>query len=271
MREHSVQQDKNKKMLLNLPSNPNLRKILILNPKGGSGKTTLATNLAGYFASSGRSVALMDFDPQQSSIRWLNNRSEKLPTIHGIAAHKRDYSVTRSFQFRIPQNVEHLVVDSPAALNDEQLIEFTHGAHAILVPVLPSAIDIRAASSLIASLLLRAKVSRRMGRLGVVVNRARENTIAYRKLMSFLNRLSISVVSVLRDSQSYVRAAELGTSLYEMRPSEVAKDLARWQRLTDWLEERVETSLTPRDLWRPKIRREPLAAIPEDVERVVIA
>ena len=207
-------------MLLNLPASSDLRKILILNPKGGSGKTTLAINLAGYLASTGHSVALMDFDPQQSSISWLRNRPDTLPAIHGIPAHKRDHSVTRSFQFRVPLDIEYLIVDSPAAVPEDRLIEFTPGAHAILVPVLPSAIDIRAASKLIAALLLRARVSRRMRRLGVIVNRAKENTEAYRKLMSFLDSLSISVVGVLRDSQNYVQAAELGVSVHEMPHSE---------------------------------------------------
>jgi len=240
-------------MLLNLSAHPDLRKILILNPKGGSGKTTLAINLAGYLASTGRSVALMDFDPQQSSMCWLRNRPDGLPAIHGISAHQRDQSVTRSFQFRVPQDVEYLIIDSPAAVPEDRLIEFTLGAHAILVPVLPSAIDIQAASRLIAALLLRARLSRSMRRLGVVVNRARENTSAYRKLMSFLDRLSISVVSVLRDSQNYVRAAELGMSVHEMRHSEVRKDLARWRELIAWLEARVGTPLTSRDLLRPKV------------------
>jgi len=240
-------------MLLNFPAHPDLRKILILNPKGGSGKTTLAINLAGYLASTGRSVALMDFDPQQSSICWLKNRPDKLPAIHGISAHKRNHSVTRSFQFRVPQDIEYLIIDSPAAVPEDRLIEFTLGAHAILVPVLPSAIDIQAASRLIAALLLRARLSRSMGRLGVVVNRARENTSAYRKLMSFLDRLSISVVSVLRDSQNYVRAAELGISVHEMRRSEVRKDLACWWELIAWLEARTGTPLTPRDLLHPKV------------------
>lgn len=240
-------------MLLNLPANPNVRKIVVLNPKGGSGKTTLATNLAGYLASTSRSVSLIDFDPQQSSMRWLRNRPATLPAIHGIPAHKRDHSVTRSFQFRVPLDTEYLIVDTPAGVPENQLIEFTHGAHAILVPVLPSAIDIQAASGLIASLLLRVQLSRRMGRLGVLVNRARENTRAYRKLMSFLDRLSIPVVTVLRDTQNYVRTAELGKCIHEMRPSEVRKDLPRWRELTDWLESRVETPLTPRDLLLPKI------------------
>ncbi len=174
--------------------------------------------------------------------------------------------MTRSFQFRVPLDIEYLIVDSPAAISEERLMEFTHGAHAILVPVVPSVFDIQAATGLIASLLLRAQVSRRMRRLGVVVNRARENTNAYRKLMSFLERLSISVVSVLRDSQNYVRAAELGRSVHEMPPSEVRKDLARWLDLTDWLEARVGTPLTPRDLLRPKISAEIRARLPQKME-----
>ena len=241
--------------MLNLTGNSDLRRILILNPKGGSGKTTLATNLAGYLASSGRSVALMDFDPQQSSMRWLRNRAPKLPTIHGIPACKRDHAVTRSFQFRVPPEIEYLVIDSPAALPEDQLIEFTIGAHAILVPVLPSVIDTHAASRLIAALLMRARVSRSMRRLGIVANRTKANTRAYRNLLSFLNRLSISAVASLRDSQSYVRAAELGTSIHEMRRSDVRSELARWSDLTRWLEARLETRLTSRDLFRPPAER----------------
>jgi chromosome partitioning protein len=145
--------------------------------------------------------------------------------------------------------MEYLIVDSPAAVADDKLIEFTHGAHAILVPVMPSAIDTRAASKLISSLLLKAKISRTMGRLGIVINRARERTIAYRNLKAFLNRLSITAVTVLRDSQTYVRAAEQGVALHEMRPGEVRRDLETWAPLIDWVETRAATELTPRDLW----------------------
>ncbi len=93
-------------MLLSLPANPELRKIVVLNPKGGSGKTTLAVNLAGYFAYIGRRVALMDFDQQQSAMQWLAKRPGSHPEIFGVAAYKRDLRVTRSFQYRIPNDTE---------------------------------------------------------------------------------------------------------------------------------------------------------------------
>lgn len=238
-------------MSLNVPGHRELRKILVLNPKGGSGKTTLAINVAGYLVSQGRTVALMDFDPQGSSIRWLRNRQPTLPSIHGIAAYERNPSVTRSFQLRVPLEVRYLVVDTPAAMTTPALTEYTPGAHAILVPVLPSAIDIHAASRLIADLLLVAKVSRRMGRLGVVANRVRENTLGFRKLMAFLDRLQIPIVGALRDSQNYVHAAEEGVSIHEMLPSRVKKDVVSWLPLTSWLEMRLNTPLTERDLRRP--------------------
>lgn len=238
-------------MNLNVPGHRDLRKVLILNPKGGSGKTTLAMNLAGYFISTGRPVALMDFDPQGSSIRWTRRRGHEKPPVHPIAAYETKMGMTRSFQLRVPLEIQYLVVDTPAAMTTAQLTEFTPGAHAILVPVLPSAIDIHAASRLIADLLLVAKVSRRMGRLGVVANRVRENTLGFRKLMAFLDRLQIPIVGALRDSQNYVHAAEEGTSIHEMLPSRVKKDLASWLPLTSWLEMRLNTPLTTRDVLRP--------------------
>jgi chromosome partitioning protein len=246
-------------MTLNIPGHQELRKIVILNPKGGSGKTTLAMNLAGYFASIGRPAALMDFDPQGSSMRWLKKRPASQNAIYGVAAFERKANVTRSFQLRIPPDIRHLVVDTPAAMTTAQLTEFTPGAHAILVPVLPSAIDIHAASRLIADLLLVAKVSPRMGRLGVVANRVRENTLGFRKLTDFLDRLQIPIVGALRDSQNYVRAADEGSSVHEMHPSKTKKDLPGWLPLTSWLEMRLNTPLTEWGVPQP-------GDVPEHVE-----
>ena len=240
-------------MLPNIPSHPDLRKIVVLNPKGGSGKSTLATNIAGFIAISGHPVALMDYDPQGSTMRWLQNRSSRSPPVHGIAAFENDNSMTRSWQVRIPDGIRYVVIDTPAALPLHDLSEFTRGTHAILVPVLPSDVDIHAASRLVANMLIVAKVSRRMGRLGVVANRVRENTLGYRKLMRFLERLSIPLIGELRDSQNYVHAANYGLSIAEMPRSRVPKDLESWTPIIGWLEKRVQTPITPRDLFRPPV------------------
>jgi chromosome partitioning protein len=239
-------------MRLSVPGHKDLKKIVVLNPKGGCGKSTLTVNLSGYLASRGNSVAIMDFDPQGSSMRWLKQRPGNSAHIQGIAAFDVRSSATRSWQLRVPSNIKYLVVDSPASVPAENLAELTSGAHAILIPVLPSDIDVHAASQLMKDLLLIAKVSRRMGRIGVVANRVRENTVSYKKLMRFLNSLAISVVGVLRDSQHYVHSAEQGLSIHEMHANRLQQDTKSWQPIFDWLEERLETPLTPRDFRRPE-------------------
>lgn len=238
--------------MLNVPGHPDLKKIVVLNPKGGSGKSTLATNLAGMLAARKQPVALMDCDVQGSSLRWLRKRQADRPQVHGIAACEHDATLTRSYQLRVPSEIRYLVVDTPAALPVHELVQFTRGAHAILVPVLPSDIDIHAATDLVSGLLLVAKVSRRMGRLGVVANRVRENTVSYRRLKRFLDCLSIATVCQLRDSQNYLHAAEQGIGVHEMQPSRVTKDLDQWGPLIDWLALRLETPLTARDLLKPE-------------------
>jgi len=243
-------------MRLSVPGHKDLRKIVVLNPKGGCGKSTLATNLAGYLAAQGNSVAIMDFDPQGSSMRWLKVRPGNSAPIHGIAAFNVRSSATRSWQLRVPPSIKYLVVDSPASVPPENLAELTSGAHAILIPVLPSDIDVHAASALMRDLLLIAKVSRRMGRIGVVANRVRENTVAYRKLMRFLKSLSISVVGVLKDSQNYVHSAERGLSIHEMPTRRMKVDAERWEPIISWLEEKLEAPLTPRDFARPDVDTE---------------
>lgn len=229
----------------------NLHRIVVLNPKGGSGKTTLAFNLAGYLATTGRKVAVIDMDRQGSSTRWLHNRSPDLPEIMGITASDAVRGASENQCIDVPEDIEYAVVDAPAGLPDDRLIDYTCGAHAVLVPVLPSDLDIHAASRLISDLLLVAQVSRRNGRLGVVANRVKERTIAYRQLMRFLNRLSIAVVGTLRDSQNYTRAAGSGLCIHEMPPFQVRKDIAQWSALTQWLERRLATPIMPRDLLRP--------------------
>ncbi|MCM2310858.1 MAG: ParA family protein [Steroidobacteraceae bacterium] len=220
------------------------QRIVVLNTKGGSGKTTIATNLAACYAAAGRRVALLDLDPQGSSMRWLRQRPPEAPAIHGIAGYERRLNVTRAFALRSPPGTERVVVDTPAALPSTQMLETVRDASTIIVPVLPSDIDIHAASRCIADLLLVAKVHRSERRLVIVANRARRYTKAYQSLMRFLESLRIPVAAVLRDSQAYIRSAETGLGLHEMKGALLQEDLDSWQPLLDWLERRSESVAT---------------------------
>src|SRR5882672_219151 len=217
---------------------PMLR-IVVLNPKGGSGKTTIATNLASYYAARALKTTLMDYDPQASSTRWLKKRQASQPPVHGITAFERNNRTTRSFHMRIPQETDRVVIDTPAALAAQDLPEITRGADAILVPVLPSDIDIHACSKCIADLLLVAKVKRSENRIAVIANRVRKHTLIYQSLMRFLATLQIPIVATFRDSQNYIRGAELGLGIHEMKPYLVREDTDQWDPLMKWLDSRM--------------------------------
>lgn len=235
--------------MLITPRRDNLNKIVILNPKGGCGKSTLATNLAASYAQRGPTPAIMDYDPQGSTMGWLERRPEDLPQIHGIAAYKKSMQATRSWQLRVPNDTVNLLVDSPASVDHDDLRELTRDSTSILVPVLPSSMDIHAASRCIADLLLVAKVDRRDRKLAVVANRTRKNTKSFGKLMRFLDSLGIPIIAVLRDSQNFVHAAEQGVGLCDMQPSRVRQDLEQIEKIVAWLDawperRRASTSVT---------------------------
>jgi chromosome partitioning protein len=221
-----------------------VKRIIVLNPKGGSGKTTLATNLAANFAVAGYRPALMDLDPQGSSTRWLNKRSKDRPAVHGIAGFERSVTVTRSWQLRVPADCSPVIIDTPAAVDSQSLPEMTRGADAIIVPVMPSDIDIHAAARCIADLLLIAKIRRADDKIGIVANRVRNNTLVSQSLMRFLRSLDIPMIATLRDTQNYLRCAESGLGIYEMPRWRVRQDLDGWQGIMDWLGDR-RTPLRP--------------------------
>jgi chromosome partitioning protein len=236
--------------MLITPNRQNLNTIVVLNPKGGCGKTTLVTNLASYYAARGPVPAVMDCDPQGSTMRWIEKRSPDQAAIHGIAAYKKTMQATRSWQLRVPIETTSLIVDSPAGLSHDNLREITRDASSILVPVLPSAIDIHAASRCIADLLLVAKIDRRDRKLAVVANRTRQNTRSFEKLMRFLDSLGIPIIGVLRDSQNFVRAAEEGIGVCEMQQHRVRKEMEQLDRvvawLDDWRQRRRDTAISQR-------------------------
>jgi chromosome partitioning protein len=223
-------------------------RIVVLNPKGGSGKTTVTTNLLATCASAGHRTALIDADRQGSAIRWLNQRSS-VPAIHGVAAFEPQPAyVTRSFAMRVPPDTERVVVDTPAALDGKQLIDAVRHADKIVVPVLPSGTDMHAAARCIGTLLVQAKVPKGPRVLGVVANRVKHNTVMYAALMRFLDSLGLPVVAVLRDVQAYPRAAETGQGVCELRPHEAGAELGQWQGLLRWIDDDVvpEQTLTQR-------------------------
>jgi len=222
-----------------------MQRIVVLNPKGGSGKTTLAINLASYYASCQQKPVLMDFDPQGSSVRWAKKRQPAQAPIHVIAAYENDASKTRAFQLRIPPNATHVIIDTPAALDSPRLPDITRDADKIIVPVLPSDIDIHACSRCIRDLLLVAKIRREDDRLGVVANRIRRNTLTYQSLIRFLQTLGIPIVTTIRDSQNYVRAAELGIGVHEMKTYIAREDVEQWVPLIEWLSKPPATHPAP--------------------------
>jgi chromosome partitioning protein len=213
-----------------------MQRIVVLNPKGGSGKTTIAINLASYLASRGHSPVVMDYDPQGSSLRWVRKRKPSQAPIEAIAAYeKTDSRTTRTFQLRLPQSATHVIVDTPAALEPSQLPDMTRAADKIIVPVLPSDIDIHTCSRCIRDLLLVAKIRREEDRIGVIANRIRRNTLTYQALIRFLHTLGIPIVATIRDSQNYARAAELGVGIHEMKSYVAHEDVEQWAPLVAWL------------------------------------
>jgi chromosome partitioning protein len=220
-----------------------MQRIVVLNPKGGSGKTTIAVNLAACFAANGERPTLMDFDPQGSSMRWLRKRPDDAPPIHGIAAFERSATVTRSWQTRIPGDCRVVIMDTPAAIDPLEFPDLTRGVDAVLVPVMPSEIDIHATAKCIADLLLVAKIRRSQRRIGIIANRVRSNTRVSQSLMRFLNSLDIPLIATLRDTQSYVRSAEVGLGVYEMPHWQVEQDQPHWQEVLSWLAARPRNQL----------------------------
>jgi chromosome partitioning protein len=227
------------------PNRDDLQRIVVLNPKGGCGKSTLATNLASYYALRGPLPVLLDCDPLGFSMRWLERRSNQRPPIHGIAAFRKSMQVTRTWQLRVPQETRHIIVDSPAALDGMQIHDLIYGASNVIIPVLPSPIDIRYAARFIAELLLVTQLDRSETKVAIVANRTRKNTKSLDQLMRFLNSLRIPVIAVLRDSQNYVEAVGRGVGVYELPHHKAKRDIEQLSQVVAWLERRRMPQIDP--------------------------
>lgn len=218
-------------------ANSNVLKITVMNTKGGCGKTTVATNLASYCASRGYATALFDYDKQASSMRWLKERTSSRPQIHGVAAFKPPRAgTTRAWQMKVPQDTRYLITDTPAGYALMDIEDRVAEADVILIPVLPSSIDIHSTADFIRDLLLIGKARTHNTRLAIVTNRTRIRTRAVEKLERFLKKLDIPVIARIRDTQHYVSAAGQGFGIHELNERDAQKDRETWAELLDWLD-----------------------------------
>jgi chromosome partitioning protein len=204
-----------------------MRSIMLLNAKGGCGKSTLATNLSSHFAIDGKKVMLVDFDPQQSSLEWLAARSPDRPEIHGVDGTTETVRPSKSYDV--------VIYDVPAVTHGKDLASYVRRVETIIMPVLPSPMDIRAASHFVKELRALSKVERNEVKIALVANRVRENTVVYHKLSVFLKSLKIPFIATLRDTQNYIRAADRGLGIFELAPSAVQIDLEQWKPLLKWV------------------------------------
>ncbi len=214
-----------------------MKRLLILNSKGGCGKTTIATNLAGYYASSGTETALIDQDPQGSSKRWLELRPERFSNIHCVFAGKPTQAgVTRAFAMRVPGETKRIIIDTPASMKKMDMMELLRAASAIIVPLLPSAIDRHVTLDFLHQLVTLCRQMNIQVPMGIVANRVRLNTRSFKNLRDILAHVDIPLVAYLRDTQGYVRAAEEGCSLVELNDAAMKQEKLQWTALIYWLE-----------------------------------
>lgn len=205
-----------------------MRHIMVMNAKGGCGKSTLATNIASYFANEGAAVALADYDPQRSSLDWLERRPENRPKIAAVAGFEEGLR-------HAPRNADILVLDAPARTHNTELTDLVKHAETILVPVLPSTIDIQASDRFIKELKNVGKVVRKDVKIGVVANRVREYTLIFEELDEYLTAAKIPYIAALREAQNYVRAYTRGLGIFELPEYLAWPDWEQWEPLTQWL------------------------------------
>jgi len=200
--------------------------IVVANPKGGVGKTTLSTNLAGYLASRGRAVMLGDVDRQQSSRTWLGLRAHGLPR---IAA----WEVTQGDVVRPPKGTTHIVLDTPAGLHGKRLDEVMKLADKVLIPLQPSIFDIHATHQFIDDLLAHRRSSK--VQMAVVGMRTREGTISTDQLRTFLKGVDVPLLGFLRDTQNYIHLAAHGLTLWDVASTRFQGDREQWEPIITWV------------------------------------
>ena len=208
---------------------------LIINSKGGSGKTTIATNLASYFAARGVPTTVMDYDPQGSSMSWLRLRAQLGARIYGANAAPQKGGRIRSVEMHVPADTQQLVIDAPAGASGLLLQEILCKPDCIIIPVAPSAIDIHATAKFVGDLLLAGRIRTRNIRLAVVANRVRSSMPVYQPLERFLASLGLPFLARISDSDAYIKAAETGIGIFEMDAAAATAERGEFMPIVEWV------------------------------------
>lgn len=203
-----------------------MRAVLVANPKGGAGKTTLATNLAGHFANEQQSVTLCDLDRQQSSLRWMAFRDQELAPVTG-------YFAGNQIALNLPSESDWVVIDAPAGLQGYKLTDCLRVVDKVLVPLVPSVFDMAATEDFLNS--IRHEMRGRRGRVGIVAMRVDPRTRAAGMLEEFLSHFDIPIVAYLRNTQNYVNVAAQGMTVFDPPRARNRKDVEQWAPLLEWL------------------------------------
>jgi chromosome partitioning protein len=204
--------------------------------------STLATNIASYFADEGYWVALADYDPQRSSIDWLDRRPSNRPEIVAVEAYKDGLK-------HAPRNLDFLIIDAPARSHGKELTYLVRHAETIVVPVLPSTIDMQASDRFIQELKAVGKVERKEAKIGVVANRVREYTLIFEELDEHLSSAKVPYLAALREAQNYIRAYTRGLGIFELPEYLAWPDWEQWEPLTKWLRSKRSQQVAPMAMW----------------------
>lgn len=203
--------------------------VLVASSKGGVGKTTLSTNLAAHFANEGRRTVLVDADRQGSSRHWAEKRAQMEHAVLPLDGTRRDWDR------KLPGDAEVVVVDAAAGAHGAELAHFLDVADAVVVPVLPSAIDIEATVPFLETLAQHPRIRKRALPVGLVGNRLKPWTNASQASMDLLRQWPVPVVAELRDTQAYVLMAGLGRSIFDYHSAQVREHQDDWAPLLRWL------------------------------------
>lgn len=206
-----------------------MRAVLVANPKGGAGKTTLATNLSGYFANQGKKTTLCDLDRQQSSLRWMAFRAPELPAITG-------YFAGNQIGLNLPREADWVVVDAPAGLQGYKLSDYLRTVDKVLVPLVPSVFDMAATEDFLNS--IRNEVRGVRMKVGIVAMRVDPRTKAASMLEEFLKHFDIPIVAYLRNTQNYVNVAAAGGTVFDPPRARHRRDIDQWSSLVEWVQKK---------------------------------